>query len=58
MTDDIFNYEWSYEDEWGNADTSYVQSTVWKFAAKGIEEVVPYDVVSIPDGPLVSVIAA
>ncbi len=57
MTDDIFNYEWTYEDEWGNEDTSYVQSTVWKFAAKGIEEVVPYDVVSIPDGPTVSVIA-
>ncbi len=57
MTDDIFNYEWTYEDEWGNDDTSYVQSTVWKFAAKGIEEVVPYDVVSIPDGPMVSVIA-
>jgi xyloglucan-specific exo-beta-1,4-glucanase len=54
-TDDIFNYEWSYEDEWGNADTSYTQYTVWKFASHDIEEIVPEDVVSIPGGPLVSV---
>ncbi len=54
-TDDIFNYEWSYTNEWGNADTSYTQHTVWKFSSKGIEEVVPEDVVSIPGGPLVSV---
>jgi xyloglucan-specific exo-beta-1,4-glucanase len=29
---------------------------MWKFAVKGLEESVPMDVVSIPDGPLVSVI--
>ncbi len=56
MTEDIFNYEWSYVDEWGNEDISYTQYTVWKFAGHGIEEVVPEDIVSIPGGPLVSVI--
>lgn len=55
-TEDIFNYEWTYVNEWGEADTSYIQSTVWQVASHGIEEVVPEDVVSIPDGPLVSVI--
>ena len=30
--------------------------TTWKFAAKGIEETVPLDIVSIKGGPLVSVI--
>jgi xyloglucan-specific exo-beta-1,4-glucanase len=56
MTEDIFNYEWSYINDWGGADTSYTQYTVWKFAGQGIEEVVPEDLVSIPGGPLVSVI--
>ncbi len=56
MTEDIFNYEWSYVNDWGGADTSYTQYTVWKFAGQGIEEVVPEDLVSIPGGPLVSVI--
>ncbi len=55
ITEDIFNYEWTYEDEWGNPDTSYIQSTEWKFSSHGIEEIVPEDVVSIPGGPLVSV---
>ncbi|WP_342662000.1 PKD domain-containing protein, partial [Cytophaga aurantiaca] len=31
-------------------------STTWKFLSKGIEETVPLDIVSIPGGPLVSVI--
>lgn len=30
--------------------------TTWKFTAQGIEETVPLDIVSIPNGPLVSVI--
>lgn len=34
-----------------------VQGQVWHFNAHGIEETVPYEVVSIPGGPLVSVIA-
>lgn len=34
-----------------------VQGQVWKFSAQGIEETVPYEVVSIPGGPLVTVIA-
>ncbi len=32
------------------------QSTVWKVLSHGIEEVVPMEVVSIPGGPLISVI--
>ncbi|MCA1745747.1 MAG: T9SS type A sorting domain-containing protein, partial [Bacteroidales bacterium] len=53
---DIFNYDWVPENEWGAADSSYIQQTVWQFAGHGIEEVVPEDVVSIPGGPMVSVI--
>lgn len=37
-------------------DNVNASSTTWKFAAKGIEETVPLDIVSIPGGPLVSVI--
>jgi hypothetical protein len=33
-----------------------IQNTVWKVASRGIEEVVPMEVVSIPGGPLVSTI--
>lgn len=55
-TENIFNYEWSYINEWGNADTSYSQYTVWQVASHGIEETVPEEVVSIPGGSLVSVI--
>jgi hypothetical protein len=36
--------------------TTYHGKATWKFAAKGIEETVPLDLVSLPDGPLVSVI--
>lgn len=31
-------------------------TTVWKFVVKGLEETVPLDLVSIPNGPVVSVI--
>lgn len=55
-TSNIYNYERTFVNEWGAADTSYVQRTVWQFAGQGIEEVVPEEVVSIPGGPLVSVI--
>jgi uncharacterized protein YjdB/PKD repeat protein len=55
-TENILNYEWNYTDEWGNSDTSYTQYTVWQVASHGIEETVPEEVVSIPGGPLVSVI--
>ncbi len=34
-----------------------VQGQIWKFSAQGVEETVPYEVVSIPGGPLVTVIA-
>jgi hypothetical protein len=37
-------------------DNVNASSTTWKFAAKGIEETVPLDIVSITGGPLVSVI--
>lgn len=37
-------------------DINAVQTT-WKFDAKGIEESVPYDLISIPSGPALSVIA-
>ncbi|MFW5995988.1 MAG: dockerin type I domain-containing protein [Halanaerobiaceae bacterium] len=53
MTEDILNYEIEEED---TDDPSYTQETVWKFAGHGIEETVPEDIVSIPDGPMVSVI--
>ncbi len=32
------------------------QRFIWKFTVKGLEETVPLDIVSIPEGPLVSVI--
>lgn len=47
--DNILDYT---VDDNGNVD----QSAVWTFSATGIEEVVPYEVISIPNGPLVSVI--
>ena len=36
--------------------TKYHGRATWNFAAKGIEETVPQDMVSIPGGPIVSVI--
>ena len=30
--------------------------TIWKFAARGIEEVVPFEALSIPDGPMLTAI--
>lgn len=56
MTEDIFNYETSDVNDWGEPELTYTQKTVWKFAGHGIEETVPLDLVSIPDGPMVSVI--
>jgi len=38
------------------SDGSVSQRAVWKFSAAGVEEVVPTEVVSVPGGPLVSVI--
>lgn len=40
-------------DAWG----AVTNNQVWKVSSHGIEETVPYDVVSIPGGPLVSVVA-
>ncbi|WP_440239504.1 hypothetical protein, partial [Cytophaga sp.] len=37
-------------------DNVNASATTWKFLVKGIEETVPLDIVSIPGGPLVSVI--
>lgn len=37
-------------------DNLSATESVWKFAVRGLEETVPLDLVSIPDGPLVSVI--
>jgi uncharacterized protein YjdB len=37
-----------------NIDSS---TNVWKFNVKGIEETVPYDLISIPNGPMISVVA-
>lgn len=31
-------------------------NTIWKFAARGIEEVVPFEALSIPDGPMLTAI--
>ena len=36
--------------------SSAVQKTVWKVISHGIEETVPEEVVSIPGGPLISII--
>lgn len=52
MTENLFDTEtltdWSGSRIEGRA--------VWRFAAAGVEETVPYEVISIPGGPLVSVI--
>ncbi len=47
--DEEKNYYYSHDEA--------VQGQVWHFNAHGIEETVPYEVVSIPGGPLVTVIA-
>lgn len=62
-TDDISAYTlkaspWLHEDTkiydaWG----AVTNNQVWKVSSHGIEETVPYEVVSISEGPLVSVIA-
>jgi photosystem II stability/assembly factor-like uncharacterized protein len=54
-TDDITNFTYTPpENSWENP--VFTQRTVWKVMSHGIEETVPYEVVSIPGGPLVSVI--
>jgi len=50
-TDDITAF--SYDE---SAYPPLTQSTVWKVKSHGIEEVVPEEVVSIPGGPLISII--
>ncbi len=55
MTDDITDYTYTPpENSWDEAVLD--QRQVWKVASHGIEEVVPLDAVSIPGGPLISVI--
>lgn len=54
LTDNILNYSFG-DPDWSNT-RPLTQRTVWKFAGAGIEETVPEDLVSIPGGPLVSVI--
>jgi len=54
-TDDITNF--TYEPPVNDWDSPvFTQRTVWKVMSHGIEETVPYEVISIPDGPLVSII--
>src|SRR5205823_7993325 len=38
-------------------DNIDIASTPWKFDVKGLEELVPQDMVSIPGGPTVTVVA-
>ena len=58
-TDDITNFDFTIkppENPWDRPETTFVQRTVWRVMSHGVEETVPYEVVSIPGGPLVSVI--
>ena len=62
-TDDITNYTLASDpyihsgsrvyDAWG----AVTNNQEWKVSSHGVEETVPYEVVSIPGGPMVSVIA-
>ena len=56
MTEDIRDYDFK-KAECGWCSDELTQRQVWKVASHGIEEVVPEEVVSIPGGPLVSIIA-
>ena len=62
-TDDITAYTLSKDPYVSNNTRIYdawgvvTNNQVWKVSSHGIEETVPYEVVSIPGGPLVSVIA-
>lgn len=56
VTENINAYEF-YPATCDWCSDSIVQNQVWKFAAHGIEETVPEEVVSIPQGPMISVIA-
>ncbi|MFP4014968.1 MAG: T9SS type A sorting domain-containing protein [Chitinispirillaceae bacterium] len=56
MTEDITDFTFTPADcDWCSDELE--QRQVWKVMSHGIEEVVPEEVVSIPGGPLVSIIA-
>ena len=55
-TDNLSDYTYELANSW-DTDKTLTTNQVWHFSAHGIEEVVPEDVVSIPGGPMVSVIA-
>lgn len=57
MTEDIANY-WEDPDnwDWETQKNAIISEVVWKVMSHGIEETVPYEVISIPNGPLISVI--
>ncbi|MEJ5266134.1 MAG: hypothetical protein WHT29_12540, partial [Bacteroidales bacterium] len=56
MTENLL--EKTFTTQWVNnvLDTIWQGHATWKFAAQGIEETVPEDMVSIPNGPVISVI--
>jgi len=54
-TDDITDYTFKKAD-CGWCSDELTQRQVWKVASHGIEEVVPEEVVSIPGGPVISII--
>lgn len=55
-TDNMTDYVYKEpENSWSSPELTMNQ--VWHFNAHGIEETVPYEVVSIPGGPLITVIA-
>ena len=55
-TDNMTDYVYKEpENSWSSPELT--QNQVWHFNAHGIEETVPYEVVSIPGGPLITVTA-
>ncbi|MDR2582871.1 MAG: hypothetical protein LBC75_05255, partial [Fibromonadaceae bacterium] len=52
-TSNIKDYTLDSTESW---NIKLIQNTLWKVMSHGIEETVPLDVVSIPGGPLISVI--
>jgi hypothetical protein len=55
MTDDVTDYTFKKAD-CGWCSDELTQRQLWKVASHGIEEVVPEEVVSIPGGPVISII--
>lgn len=55
-TNNLLDYYTTTEWVDGVQDTLYHGKATWKFTSAGVEETVPLDLVSLPDGPLVSVI--